>query len=237
MSKSDSILISFVGRPDGVFFQDDGQNEFPTNTLTLKQSLESLRVIANLHSNKQFVFVYKPHPNDDSPVDPNSLISGLPDNVQIVSKSQKEWKEFLPNASEIAAASDLLLTIRSTVGQTLSLLGAHENEENFIPLALHILLKEFQPYIENSAFPDKLGVLKMKAAPFVENKDELTEIIERCLFDKDFQTEFRRNQKGQFWKNFYHGQAAERLWFWTMTYHNYQEGIKEFLLSYQNQSK
>lgn len=176
-----------------------------------------------------------PHPNDENAVDPYSLVDGLPGNVRIISKSQQEWDELSPSTSEIAAASDLLLTIRSTVGQTLALLGAHEHEQSFIPLSLHILFKEFQPYIENSALPNNLAILKMKAEPFVENIEELAEIIEKCLFDEDFQREFRRNQKDQFKEEYYHVQPAERLWFWTMMYHSYGEKrIKDVLLNYQH---
>ncbi|MEK7110138.1 MAG: hypothetical protein AAB876_02855 [Patescibacteria group bacterium] len=233
--KPESTLITFIGRPDGIIYENGGKNEHPTNSLTLKQSLSSLKIIANNHKEKEFVFVYMPHPNDENAVDPNSLIDELPDNVKIMSKSQQEWKEFSSSTSEITTASDLLLTIRSTVGQTIALLGVHESEQTFIPLALHILFKEFQPHIENSALPSNLAILKMKAEPFVESKDNLTEVIEKCLFNKDFQREFRKNQKGQFQEEYYHIQPAERLWFWTMMYHTYGEKrVKDSLLDYQN---
>ncbi len=221
-------LITYIGRPDGANFDTEIIDpKKPNDSLALQSALLALIDIAKQQPEQLFKLIYLPHPADPLSASLWAKIlqssnGHLPSNLQLSydprrsdhdcnNHGQQRENILQIDTNHLALASDLVLTIRSTVGQTMALLGALRDPQTPIPLTLHLLLDKFMDNIETSAKPDQLLILRLGAAPFAQNDRDLGTLIRRALFDQEFITKFRQQQAQHLPNEFFHQQTAETI--------------------------
>lgn len=149
--------------------------------------LSSTLKLAKRYPHKNFVFVYRFHPDDQQPEVLNEMLNRFtesPDNLRLIIHQPSDSKT---NGRSPLAAADLAITTVSTTNTGVALCGA--KPENLRPQTGHMPL-----YYISSIAKDELGktetilptASQLKAAATANAEPELLPTIEKSLFDNDF---------------------------------------------------
>lgn len=190
-------MVSYIGIPAGDYLASNVQGEYrDLNSVTLQSVVESLLRIAEKHQSEEFYFVYRPHPRELIKLWKHPLLSQLKDgakNLHLLAFSKEEWNSLVMSARQLSAASNLVITTFSTVGQEVALSGARAAKATTLgSLPLHILLPGSPAEYSQ---PGGLLVVDSGASAVARDTTAVGTEMERCLYDEEYQRDMRRAQQ------------------------------------------
>jgi hypothetical protein len=214
----EEIMIVFAGRPDFERYESkySGQRG-PANSNTLKIFLRELLAISLQYPDKKICLVYRPHPMDKRKRWYPSVLQRSnvwPGNFRsIVSLSHHEQLESV----DIALASDLVVTIRSTVADQVAVAASHKSNEELSdqPLILHLLLKSQRKFIEPTATHDWMPTLRLGSASYADTPEDIRALLPILLFSQDKQVDASGMQQfAMAYEYRTKSSAAQRIYRW-----------------------
>lgn len=167
----DKLLISVIGRPRGSMYgHPDETHDVDLDEILLLEIRKSIKQIET-ESGRKIELVYVPHPSDT-----------------IKRSIYPRFIELGITPLELCAASDLCLTVRSTLALQVSLLLVdHANAA----AVLHLVPSNLKKLFEKEALPQQSTLLRTGGAPYVDNLAKLTNTMEQYLFNEEARLKHR----------------------------------------------
>lgn len=174
------LLVSYFGALS---------REHPDATHALAKTISALNAITN---KRNIYLAFRPHPREinSSLFDP--ILKTASEKVKIINPSEHQQI----STREISAAANLIVTTISTPGLETALRGSRPQTkiEQTGWLPLHIMLPPAQAWIKKNA--GSLPVVELGATATALASNEIQPVIEKALFDKDFQRQILKAQQG-----------------------------------------
>lgn len=228
------VVVSYIGRPPGVIYGNPNpETRKDVNSNVFVQLFIGLCIIADQLPNIKFQYLNLPHPAENQlyyleNLKLNMEQQALPPNLNLINLTPKRQNKLNLKSLEICSASDLVTTIRSSLGIQTSLLGTLDHDEQ-TPLTLHILFRENEQFLEDEAQPRKMSPLIYKAAPYVREPTELVSALYQSLFNKKLK-EIVFNNQTALAKNYHFGEksVAKRAAFFINLFNQYSGILSGF---------
>lgn len=223
---SQAIVVTYIGQPVADLPLPGGGD---LNTKTLEAVVLSMKEMSKMHKDKQLFFIYKPHPREaiDSWV-PRVLTTGdNPNNLQTISMGKEQWLRIGLTTRQICAASDLVVTMFSTVGQEVALANTKSRGGEPRTIPLHVLLLGAPgEYLK----PGGLLVVDLGASAVAKSPSEVSLVIEKSLFDENYRKKIIDAEKTKFKDEYrFKSSAAQRAYEWIRLIGKYGDDAADFI--------
>lgn len=227
VSPTDKV-ITYLGLRGGAFPQlpNGGYPDF--DSYILCETAKATASVARSHREDKFVLINRPHPGSPEKLWRNpelAKMTGLPDNLRIISVSKPGWEFTRLTTREITAASDLAVNVASTVGQEVALAGARPNQDEVRTLPLHIL----PDYALQFFWGGEFALGETGATAIARNISEIPAEIERSLYDQDYRAAIVNNQQPLISDFRFKASSSKRVVLWMRAVDRYGSDVTRAL--------
>lgn len=235
ISPTDKV-ITYLGLRGGAFPQllNGGYPDF--DSYVLCETAKATASVARSHPENRFVLINKPHPGSPEELWRNPelfKITGLPDNLTVISFTKQGWEFTGLTTRQITAASDLAVNVASTVGQEVALAGARPNQGFIATIPLHVLPEDAMQFFWGGEFA--LG--ETGATALVRNVDQLPDEIERSLYNTEYRSAIVRNQKPLIDDFRFKASSTQRVALWMRAVDRYGSDVARALNVFKGYSQ
>lgn len=209
-------LVTYIGLPAQDVSGDEVEfkpfDDF--NSYILEEVAKSMVNIASKYPQNKFGLIYRPHLREIYALWEHpelTKITDLPKNLIFISHSRTSWQQTGLTTRQICAASNLVTTVISTVGQETALSGARpQNKTRLGSLVLHILPEDAL----RLWLPDGFHLAEIGATGFARTVDATQGEIEKCLFDETYQKQIKEGQRNLLLAYRFKSSATARVPLW-----------------------
>lgn len=191
-----SIMVTYAATPALEVYTPEGETSL--NIFVLDEIIDTLIKLAKKYADKQFYFVNKPHPREKDFLWTylGTVSENIPDNLHLMAYERNDWdnlRERGVDTNTLCTASQITITINSTVGQQVTIQSAQSDEPtssviHFLPTPPHTT-----EIITEALYKPIREIVESEASPLVRNGVQLLAQIE-ALLDPNVRAEIYKKQ-------------------------------------------